>query len=162
MKWRLRFGVGSTEGRGRTTHTFRGSGLRRAEIDGAEFIFVLHHVVLEGEEKTLSALGSEDLACIDTSLGQTGESGDEVEYEFLGAVVDDGQVAVSAVSQSCRPCRPTLPLLVQAEGVFFGTCPKAVWSERVFVRLTRSGSSIQTNRRRNQTDNHLSYRQLPA
>ena len=69
---------------------------------GAEFIFVLHHVVLEGEEKTLCALGSEDLARIDTSLGQTGESGDEVEYEFLGAVVDDGQVAVSAVGDFGR------------------------------------------------------------
>ena len=57
---------------------------------------------MEGEEKTLSALGSEDLACIDTSLGQTGESGDEVEYEFLGAVVDDGQVAVSAVGDFGR------------------------------------------------------------
>lgn len=93
----LRVSVGSSEGSSRTTHAFRSGGLRHAEIDGAKFLFVLNYVVLEGEEETLRALGREDLAGIYASLGQTGKSGDEVEHELLRAVVDDGQIAVSAV-----------------------------------------------------------------
>ena len=93
----LRVGVGSSEGSSRATHAFRSGGLRHAEIDGAKFLFVLNYVVLEGEEETLRALGREDLAGIYASLGQTGKSGDEVEHELLRAVVDDGQIAVSAV-----------------------------------------------------------------
>ena len=93
----LRVGVGSSEGSSRASHAFRSGGLRHAEIDGAKFLFVLNYVVLEGEEETLRALGREDLAGIYASLGQTGESGDEVEHELLRAVVDDGQIAVSAV-----------------------------------------------------------------
>ena len=93
----LRVCVGSSEGSGRATHAFRSGGLRHAEIDGSKFLFVLNYVVLEGEEETLRALGREDLAGIYASLGQTGKSGDEVEHELLRAVVDDGQIAVSAV-----------------------------------------------------------------
>lgn len=93
----LRVSVGSSERSGRATHAFRSGGLRHAEIDGAKFLFVLNYVVLEGEEETLRALGREDLAGIYASLGQTGKSGDEVEHELLRAVVDDGQIAVSAV-----------------------------------------------------------------
>ena len=93
----LRVSVGSSEGSSRASHAFRSGGLRHAEIDGAKFLFVLNYVVLEGEEETLRALGREDLAGIYASLGQTGESGDEVEHELLRAVVDDGQIAVSAV-----------------------------------------------------------------
>lgn len=93
----LRVSVGSSEGSSRATHAFRSGGLRHAEIDGAKFLFVLNYVVLEGEEETLRALGREDLAGIYASLGQTWKSGDEVEHELLRAVVDDGQIAVSAV-----------------------------------------------------------------
>ena len=93
----LRVSVGSSEGSSRAPHAFRSGGLRHAEIDGAKFLFVLNYVVLEGEEETLRALGREDLAGIYASLGQTGKSGDEVEHELLRAVVDDGQIAVSAV-----------------------------------------------------------------
>ena len=93
----LRVSVGSSERSGRATHAFRSGGLRHAEIDGAKFLFVLNYVVLEGEEETLRALGRENLAGIYASLGQTGKSGDEVEHELLRAVVDDGQIAVSAV-----------------------------------------------------------------
>ena len=93
----LRVSVGSSEGSSRATHAFRSGGLGHAEIDGAKFRFVLNYVVLEGEEETLCTLGREDLAGIYASLGQTGKSGDEVEYELLRAVVDDGQIAVSAV-----------------------------------------------------------------
>ena len=52
------------------------------------------------------------------------------------------------------------PFACSSRGSFFGTCPKTVRSARVFVRLTLSGSSIQINCRRNQTDNHLSDRRL--
>ena len=93
----LRVSVGSSEGSSRATHAFRSGGLRHTEIDGAKFLFVLNYVVLEGEEETLRTLGREDLAGIYASLGQTGKSGDEVEHELLRAVVDDGQIAVSAV-----------------------------------------------------------------
>ncbi len=68
-----------------------------ALLDGAELLLVLHHVVLEGEEKALGVLGGEDLTAVDTSLGDSGEGSDEVDDELLVAVVDDGEVAVSSV-----------------------------------------------------------------
>lgn len=113
-------GVGSSEGSSRATHAFRSGGLRHAEIDGAKFLFVLNYVVLEGEEETLRALGREDLAGIYASLGQTGKSGDEVEHELLWAVVDDGQIAVSAVGDFGREL--DLELLT----LFFFVCHERV------------------------------------
>ena len=66
-------------------------------FDGAELLFVLHHVVLEGEEQALGVLGCENLAAVDTCLGDTGEGSNEIDDELLVAVIDDGKVAVGAV-----------------------------------------------------------------
>ena len=71
--------------------------LGSGEIDGAELLLVAHDVVLKGEEQTLGVLGGENLAAVDTCLGDTGEGSNEIDDELLVAVIDDGKVAVGAV-----------------------------------------------------------------
>ncbi len=93
----LRVSVGSSEGSSRATHASvaAGWGMPRSMVPNS--CSYLTTLSWRAKRRRFALWGREDLAGIYASLGQTGKSGDEVEYELLRAVVDDGQIAVSAV-----------------------------------------------------------------
>ena len=86
--------LGYTERSGGATLTFSLGSCSTGESDGAELLLVLYDIVLKSEEKTLCTFGSKHLTAVYASLGETGKSSDEVDDEFLVAVVDDCEVAI--------------------------------------------------------------------
>ena len=72
-------------------------GLCAGQVDRAEALLVLGHIVLQGKQQALGVLGSQHNAALHVGLGHTGQHTDEVEHDFGTAVGDDGEVGVSSL-----------------------------------------------------------------